>query len=123
MKLHEAITKGIEARPLAARGVYFSGNDKSDVLGAAYQGHTGHTEVNNHEVSTSLETWFPVLSKSVDHPETSERMSLKKVLLHLNDELKWKRKNIARFVKAVEDRMAVADNQPTCGSEFPISRD
>lgn len=103
MKLSEAIIKGIEMRPKRATGVFFSGEDKSDVLGAAYQGLTGETDVHNYQVQ-GLDEAFPILSKIVMNPETSERTTLKIVIRQLNDEHKWKRKNIARFVKSVEDR-------------------
>lgn len=122
MKLHEAITAGIEARPKAARGVYFSGEDKSDVLGAAYQGVTGKTEVNNHEVKDFLDQTFPILAKKVSHPKDGKIETLKAVLLRLNDESKWKRKNIARFVESLENRMDVGACSEG-GTSFPSSRE
>lgn len=105
MKLSEAITKGIEARPKRAHGVYFAGTDKSDVLGAAYQGLKGETEVHNHMVGTSLDEAFPILKRKVSNPETGKVSTLKVVLRHLNDRHQWKRKNIARFVASVEGRI------------------
>lgn len=107
-KLSEAITKGISMRPKRAQGVYFAGEDRSDVLGAAYQGLTGEDEVHNYQVESQLEEAFPILRKKVSNPETGEVTTLKKVLRQLNDKHQWKRKNIARFVKAVEGRSSLA---------------
>lgn len=105
MNLSEAVLKGIAARKKRAIGVYFSGENRSDVLGAAYQGLTGSSEVNNHEVGATLQESFPILSKKVHYPNDETRQgTLKEVILHLNDEKKWKRKNIARFIAAVEAR-------------------
>jgi hypothetical protein len=108
MKLSEAITKGISMRPKRAHGVYFAGDDRSDVLGAAYQGATGNAEVHNYQVADYLEKNFPILKKKVSNPETGEIKTLKTVIRQLNDQHQWKRKNVARFVKSVEDRTTVA---------------
>lgn len=110
MKLSEAITKGIAMRPKRAQGVYFAGTDRSDVLGAAYQGLTGESDVHNFQVDGKLETAFPLLSKKVMHPETGKLKTLKTVLRTLNDVNKWKRKNIARFVASVEDRRRLCED-------------
>lgn len=104
MKLSEAIEAGIKMRPKRAQGVYFSGEDQSDVLGAAYQGFTQETDVHNYMVEDKLDVEFPILKKRVSNPETGKTAKLKIVLRQLNDQHKWKRKNIARFVKAVELR-------------------
>lgn len=108
MKLSDAITKGISMRPKRAHGVYFAGTDRSDVLGAAYQGATGEADVHNYQVGDYLEKNFPLLRKKVMNPETGETKTLKTVIRQLNDQHKWKRKNVARFVKSVEDRAVVA---------------
>lgn len=107
MPLSDAITKGISMRPKRAHGVYFAGEDKSDVLGAAYQGATGTAEVHNYMVEDYLDVNFPLLKRKVSNPETGKTQTLKTVLRQLNDQNKWKRKNIARFVKAVEVRNEV----------------
>lgn len=104
MTLSEAILAGIVMRPKAARGVYFAGEDKSDVFGAAYQGMVDETEVHNHQVGNKLDVWFPILAKKVNHPESGKFRTLKEVIRELNDVQKWKRKNIARFVATVESR-------------------
>lgn len=122
MKLHAAITVGIEARPKAARGVYFAGEDKSDVLGAAYQGATGETEVHNHMVKDFLDQTFPILAKKVSHPESGKIDTLKAILIQLNDESKWKRKNIARFVESLENRQEVNNVEHHSPCSFPSSR-
>ena len=109
MKLHEAITEGIARRPKRATGVYFAEEDRSDVLGAAYQGVTGDTDPHNYKVEDTLEKEFPILKKRVSNPETGKVETLKTVLRRLNDEHQWKRKNIARFVKAVELRRELID--------------
>lgn len=103
--LSEAMTAGIEMRKKRATGVYFAGTDRSDALGAAYQGLTGESDVHNHQIEAKLETAFPVLKRRVSNPETGETASLKTVIRQLNDKHQWKRKNIARFVKAVESRL------------------
>jgi hypothetical protein len=104
MTLSEAMSKGISMRKFRAHGVYFAGTDKSDILGAAYQGHTGNEEVHNHMVGEYLDENFPILKRKVSNPETGEIKTLKTVVRQLNDKHKWKRKNIARFVKSVENR-------------------
>lgn len=109
--LSEAITAGIAKRPKRAHGVYFAGEDKSDVLGAAYQGATGSAEVHNHMVGDYLEKTFPILKKKVMNPETGEIKTLKTVLRQLNDKHQWKRKNIARFVRSVEGRASLQSVQ------------
>lgn len=106
--LSEAILAGISMRPKRAHGVYFAGEDRSDVLGAAFQGSTGNPEVHNYQVGDYLETTFPILKRTVMNPETGEKATLKTVLRQLNDKHQWKRKNIARFVSAVESRIALA---------------
>lgn len=103
-KLSEAIKKGLTMRPKRAQGVYFSGEDRSDVLGAAYQGATGKDDVHNHMVGDYLDKNFSILKRKVMNPETSERASLKTVIRQLNDKHQWKRKNVMRFVRSVEDR-------------------
>lgn len=118
MMLSESITKGISLRPKRAHGVYFAGTDKSDVLGAAYQGATGDTDPHNYKVGTYLDENFKLLSKKVSNPETGKTADLKTVMRQLNDQHKWKRKNIARFVAAVETRNGVSD-----GSEDSTPRE
>jgi hypothetical protein len=108
MKLSEAIIKGIAMRPKRAHGVYFAGKDRSDVLGAAYQGSTGKSEVHNYQVGDYLERTFPILKKKVMNPETGELKTLKTVLRSLNDKHRWKRKNVVRFVSSVEGRLGIA---------------
>lgn len=108
MKLSEAITKGISMRPKRAQGVYFAGEDRSDVLGAAYQGLKGESDVHNYQVEDALEQAFPILKRKVMNPETGELKTLKTVLRQLNDKHQWKRKNIARFVRSVEGRLSLA---------------
>jgi hypothetical protein len=108
VKLSEAMSKGIALRPKRATGVYFAGTDKSDILGAAYQGATGETEVHSHMVGDYLETNFPLLKRKVSNPETGKVFTLKTVVRQLNDQHKWKRKNIVRFVEAIEGRYGVA---------------
>lgn len=103
-KLSEAMEKGIQMRPKRAHGVYFAGENRSDILGAAYQGATGNAEVHNHSVGDYLDSTFPLLKRRVSNPETGEIKTLKTVLRQLNDKHQWKRKNIVRFVKAVESR-------------------
>jgi len=108
MTLSAAMTKGIAMRPKRAHGVYFAGEDRSDILGAAYQGHTGKTEVHNYMVGDYLERTFPILKKKVMNPETGELKTLKTVLRSLNDKHRWKRKNVVRFVSSVEGRFGIA---------------
>lgn len=105
--LSEAMYAGIKMRPKRATGVYFAGEDRSDILGAAYQGLTGESDVHNFHVEAKLEEAFPVLKRKVSNPETGKVASLKSVVRQLNDNHQWKRKNIARFVKAVESRVSV----------------
>lgn len=106
-KLSEAMDAGIKMRPKRATGVYFAGEDRSDILGAAYQGLTGDTDVHNYQVDAKLESAFPILRRKVSNPETGDVATLKTVVRQLNDRHQWKRKNIARFVKAVESRLAL----------------
>lgn len=103
--LSEAMTAGIGMRKKRATGVYFAGTDRSDALGAAYQGLTGETEVHNYQVEAKLEEAFPILKRKVSNPETGDVASLKSVIRQLNDKHQWKRVNIVRFVKAVESRL------------------
>lgn len=102
--LSEAMYDGIKVRAKRATGVYFAGEDRSDALGAAYQGLTGESDVHNYQVESKLEESFPILTRRVSNPETGKVASLKEVIRQLNDTHQWKRKNIARFVKAVEAR-------------------
>lgn len=111
MTLSEAMTKGIEMRSKRATGVYFAGDDRSDCLGAAYQGLTGESDVHNYQVDGKLEAAFPILKRKISHPETGEVLTMKTVIRQLNDKNKWKRANVARFVKAVEDRLTVHEVQ------------
>lgn len=109
--LSECITKGIAMRPKRATGIHFAGNDRSDVLGAAYQGFTGDEIVHNYQVDGVLERNFPLLKKTVDCPECGERKrnNLKAIIVHLNDKHRWKRKNTARFVRSVEERATLVE--------------
>lgn len=110
MKLSDAITKGISMRPKRAQGVYFAGDNRSDVLGAAFQGLKGTTDVHNYQVEGELEAAFPLLKKKVMNPETGELKTLKTVIRQLNDKHLWKRKNVARFVRSVEGRQTLVHN-------------
>lgn len=107
MKLSEAMEKGIGMRKKRATGVYFAGEDRSDCLGAAYQGLTGESEVHNYQVDGKLETAFPILKRKVSNPETGEVVTLKAVIRQLNDKHQWKRRNVVRFIKSVEDRLTI----------------
>lgn len=106
MTLSEAMKKGIEKRPKRATGVYFAGEDSSDALGAAYQGLTQKDDVHNYQVEQTLEDSFNILGTRCSNPETGKVSTLKEVIRQLNDDHRWKRKNIARFVAAVEKRNA-----------------
>lgn len=105
--LSDAMYAGIKMRPKRATGVYFAGDNRSDILGAAFQGLTGNTDVHNHQVEAKLEESFPLLKRKVSNPETGDVATLKTVVRQLNDRHQWKRKHIARFVKAVESRVNV----------------
>lgn len=111
--LAEAIRSGADRRPEQAFGDYFHGRHASCALGAAYEGmYRLPDDMDGRRPTKDLEAYFDVLDGTVracPAPEAAPAQGVpggrcKKVLtlaaliVHLNDDHRWTREQIAAWV-------------------------
>jgi hypothetical protein len=95
------IRSGALRRPEQAIGRYFRGNHASCALGAAYEGMyklPGETE--KADPSKDLQWFFFCLDTVKQCPAEGckKKLSLAAVIVHLNDDHRWTREDIATWV-------------------------
>jgi hypothetical protein len=114
VKLFEAITEGAKLRPQAF-GMYFTGNTRSDacscVIGSVYEVTFPDCSLSHDAVVNQFENLakhYPLLRSEEKHfclecaGDKSFQDNLTNLLIHLNDEHKWTREQIAEFVRRFE---------------------
>ena len=106
-ELAAAIRKGAERRPDQAFGDYFIGRRASCALGAAYEGmYRLAEEMGGRRPSKDLEWFFDCLEGSVRKCPGGDgcrkTLSLAAILVHLNDDHKWSREQIAGWLDTLK---------------------
>lgn len=104
-ELASFIRAGAQRRPDQAFGDYFDGRRASCALGAAYEGmYRLPREVGGTHPTKDLEWFFDCLEGSVRRcPAEScrKRLVLAAIIVHLNDDHRWSREQIATWLEAV----------------------
>lgn len=104
-ELASFIRAGAERRPDQAFGDYFQGRRASCALGAAYEGmYRLPREIAGTHPTKDLEWFFDCLEGSVRRCPAEgcrKRLVLAAIIVHLNDEHRWSREQIATWLEAV----------------------
>jgi hypothetical protein len=101
-ELAASIRNGALRRPVQAIGHYFQGNHASCALGAAYEGiYRLPAEMDKAHPSKDLEWFFACLDtvKKCPAEGCKKTLSLAAVIVHLNDDHRWLREDIAAWVE------------------------
>ena len=102
-ELAEFIRQGAKRRPDQAFGDYYSGRSASCALGAAYEGmYRLPDQAGNIRPTKDLEWFFDCLEGSVRKCPGGDgcrkSLSLAAIMVHLNDDHKWSREQIASWL-------------------------
>jgi len=96
------IRTGVGRRPVQAIGRYFQGSQASCALGAAYEGmYRLPAGMDRAHPSKDLAWFFFCLDMVKKCPDEacSKTLSLAAVIVHLNDDHKWTREQIAAWLE------------------------
>jgi len=96
------IRNGVGRRPVQSIGRYFQGSHASCALGAAYEGmYRLPADVGTAHPSKDLAWFFYCLDvvKKCPGEGCKKRLSLAAVIVHLNDDHKWTREEIASWLE------------------------
>ena len=100
------IRAGAERRPEQAYGDYYRGTHASCALGAAYEGmYRLPTDVAGTRPTKDLEWFFDCLEGSVRRcpaEACAKTLSLASILVHLNDDHRWSREEIAGWLDTLK---------------------
>ena len=102
-ELAQFIRSGASRRPELAFGDYYRGRHASCALGAAYEGmYRLPQQAANIRTTKDLEWFFDCLEGSVRKcpggDGCKKSLSLASILVHLNDDHKWSREQIATWL-------------------------
>lgn len=102
-ELAEFIRQGAKRRPDQAFGDYYSGRSASCALGAGYEGmYRLPDQAGNIRPTKDLEWFFDCLGGSVRKcpggDGCKKSLSLAAIMVHLNDDHKWSREQIASWL-------------------------
>jgi hypothetical protein len=100
-ELASFIRAGVLRRPTQAVGHYFEGTRASCALGAAYEGmYRLPSETGPANPSRDLEWFFACLDnvKRCPAENCKKKLSLAALIVHLNDDHRWSREQIADWV-------------------------
>jgi hypothetical protein len=100
-ELASFIRAGVLRRPTQAVGHYFEGTRASCALGAAYEGmYRLPSETGPSNPSRDLEWFFACLDnvKRCPAENCKKKLSLAALIVHLNDDHRWSREQIADWV-------------------------
>jgi hypothetical protein len=100
-ELASFIRAGVVRRPTQAIGHYFEGTRASCALGAAYEGmYRLPSETGPANPSRDLEWFFACLDnvKRCPAEKCKKKFSLAALIVHLNDDHRWSREQIADWV-------------------------
>ena len=101
------IRAGAEKRPEQAYGDYYRGKSASCALGAAYEGmYRLPTNAEGTRPTKDLEWFFDCLEGSVracpGGNDCHKKLSLAAIMVHLNDDHKWSREQIAQWLESLK---------------------
>ncbi|MEW6323736.1 MAG: hypothetical protein AB1635_21905 [Acidobacteriota bacterium] len=109
-ELASFIRAGAERRPDQAFGDYFRGQRASCALGAAYEGmYRLPREASGLHPTKDLEWFFDCLEGTVracPHAGCRKRLVLAAIIVHLNDEHRWSREQIATWLESMNGTAA-----------------
>lgn len=100
MKLCDAICVGAKMRPQAYG--YLDDGKGTCALGAAMNG-IGCSEPHTLHPFT-IERMWPILNESAIHPKTGNSMTIRRIIVSLNDRYRWPREHIANWLETIERR-------------------
>jgi hypothetical protein len=106
-ELAEFIRQGAKRRPDQAFGDYYRGRSASCALGAAYEGmYRLPDNPNGTRPTKDLEWFFDCLEGSLRKcpggDGCKKTLSLAAILVHLNDDHKWSREQIASWLDGLK---------------------
>lgn len=101
-QLADAIRTGASRRSEQAFGDYFRGRNASCALGAAFEGmYRLPDDMDGRRPTKDLEAVFDCLdntARACPEPGCRKRLALGAIIVHLNDDHRWDRESIARWV-------------------------
>ena len=108
-ELASFIRAGAERRPEQAYGDYFKGQRASCALGAAYEGmYRLPRQAEGLHPTKDLEWFFDCLEGTIRRcpggDGCQKRLSLASIIVHLNDDHRWSREQIAQWLEAVNGK-------------------
>lgn len=101
-ELAEFIRNGAHDRPEQAFGDYFSGQNASCALGAAYEAMYRLPRAGGGKPTRDLDWFFDCLDTIRACPGgegCTKRLSLAAIIVHLNDDHRWTREQIATWLE------------------------
>ena len=106
-ELAKFIRAGMQRRPEQAYGDYYKGKYASCALGAAYEGmYRLPTNAEGQRPTKDLEWFFDCLEGTVRRcpggDGCKKTLSLAAILVHLNDDHKWSREQIATWLDSLK---------------------
>ena len=106
-ELAQFIRSGAVRRPEQAFGDYYRGRSASCALGAAYEGmYRLPTQAGGLRPTKDLEWFFDCLEGSVrlcpHGNDCRKKLSLAAIMVHLNDDHKWSREDIAEWLESLK---------------------
>jgi hypothetical protein len=111
-ELASFIRDGVVRRPTQAIGHYFEGTRASCALGAAYEGmYRLPSDAGQANPSRDLEWFFACLDsvKRCPAEKCTKKLSLAALIVHLNDDHRWSREQIADWVSGEQIGSAAAE--------------
>ena len=107
-ELASFIRAGAERRPEQAYGDYFKGQRASCALGAAYEGmYRLPRQMDGSRPTKDLDWFFDCLEGTVRRcpmEGCKKRLVLSSIIVHLNDEHRWSREQIATWLESVNGK-------------------
>jgi hypothetical protein len=107
-ELASFIRAGAERRPEQAYGDYYKGKNASCALGAAYEGmYRLPREMEGAHPTKDLEWFFDCLEGTVRRCPVDgckKRLVLSALIVHINDEHRWSREQIATWLESVNGK-------------------
>jgi hypothetical protein len=100
-ELAEFIRRGMQRRPEQAFGDYYQGQNASCALGAAYEAmYRLPTDAEGQHPTRDLDWFFDCLDtvKACPGEGCRKRLYLAALLVHLNDDHRWSREQIAAWL-------------------------
>ncbi len=116
-ELASFIREGAERRPDQAFGDYYRGQRASCALGAAYEGmYRLPREVTGLHPTKDLEWFFDCLEGTVracPGESCKKKLVLAAIIVHLNDDHRWSREQIATWLESINGTRKPNEPQPS----------